>query len=214
MTEPFRFFECVPIIRLTGRRTNNVFSMIDILKDVSPECIFHHVHQYFLRPEMQLQRYHNDFAIWVANAIGDRVLSERLANINPFAFPNIEDIRMEIIEVMATRVKEYGALREALPGNEFFFNEATTLVFPSGHEAGDLPEFYEALKEIDCSSVYFHFYEARLRVGRDSDDFSFFLGTSLGLVELAASIGRLDPYMYDTETLREKLLKLIKAELS
>lgn len=214
MTEPFKFFECVPIIRLTGRRTNNVFSMIEILKDVSPECIFHHVHQYFLRPEMQPQRYHNDFAVWVANAIGDRVLSERLANINPYAFLNIEEIRSEIIEVISARVKEYGALRDALPGNEFFFNEATTLVLPSGHEAGDLPEFYNALKEVDCSSIYFHFYQARLRIGRDSDDFSFFLGTGLGLVELAVSIGKLDPYMYDTETLREKLLKLIEAELS
>ncbi len=198
---------------LTGRRTDSAVNMLEILKDASPDCIFHHMHQYFLRTDMQPQRFHNDFAVWVANALGDRVLSEMLANINPFAFDSIEDIRSELMDVITARVKEHGSPRNALPGNEFFFNESITLVLPSGYEANGIDEFYEALGKVDCSSIYFHFYEAKLRLGRDTDDFSLYLDESLGLTDLAHTISGFDPYMYDTESLREKLLNLIKKEL-
>jgi len=215
MATPFKFYECVPLVKLTGRKTDNIIGLLEIMKDISPESIFHHMHQYFLKPDIHITpEYHNDFAIWVAQALGDRALAERLANLNPFAYQKIEDVRLGIIDIITKHLKEYPQPRHALRGDEFFFNEGVTLVMPSGYEAATLVEFSRALEEVDPSSIYFHFYEARLRLGQEGDDFSRFFAECLDCAELASKISSLDPYMYNTEMLREKLLRLIKAEIA
>jgi hypothetical protein len=62
---------------------------------------------------------------------------------------------------------------------------------------------------VDRSSIYFHCFEARLRLGREKDDFSEWLATSMGREDIAEQIRGLDAYMYDLDTLREIIKDIV-----
>jgi hypothetical protein len=211
--EPFKFHECTALIRMTGRRASDAIELVEILEQVSPESIFHHMHQYFLKPHVRPPAYPNDFAVWVANGLEDKSLAERLANLNPFEFSRIEDVRGELIRIITEHLKEFPPPRPVLSGREFFFNEGLTLVTPTGLEASNEEEFLRALRQVDSTSIYFHFYEARLRLGKEKDDFSKFFDECLECSDIASKISSLDPYMYSTEMLREKIAALLEAEI-
>lgn len=210
MANKFQFFECFALIKMTGRKAADIIEFIEVLRTVSPEAIFHHMHQYFLKPHVIPPEYPNDFAVWVSEFLGERSLAEGLANLNPYEFASIEDLRSAIIKTITDYLKSYPVVRKVLPGQEFFFNEGVTLVIPTGLEAEHMHEFVRMLKEVNNSSIYFHFYEARLRLGKKTDDFSLFLETCLECPSIALSIKKLDPYMYSTDELREKILKLME----
>ncbi|MFQ5585419.1 MAG: DUF5752 family protein, partial [Thermodesulfobacteriota bacterium] len=65
------------------------------------------------------------------------------------------------------------------------------------------------LDRVDRSSIYFHFFEARLRLGREKDDFSEWLATSLGKEDIAERIKSLDAYMFDLDELREIIKDIV-----
>jgi hypothetical protein len=62
-------------------------------------------------------------------------------------------------------------------------------------------------------SLYFHIFEARLRLQRGTNDLSLWLDDSLGEKELAEQITRLDPYNYTMENLREIIIRLCEKKL-
>lgn len=209
----FRFYECFALTTLTGRRAANIVEFVEILKTASVEAIFHHMHQYFLKPHAVLPEFPNDFAVWVSDSLSEPLLAEALANINPFEFSNIEDLRAELLRIIDDYIRSYPPPRPVLPGREFMFNEGITIVIPTDIEAAQIHDFAQKLKIVDYSSIYFHFYESRLRLGRPTDDFSEFLATSLDRPGVAAKIKSLDPYMYSTEVLRDKIVKLVEEAL-
>lgn len=209
----FKFYECFALTTLTGRRAANIVEFVEILKSASPEAIFHHMHQYFLKPHAVMPEFPNDFAVWVSECLSEPLLAEALANINPFEFSNIEDLRAEILRIIENYLRSYPPPRPVLPGREFMFNEGITIVIPTDIEAVQIHDFVQKLKTVDYSSIYFHFYESRLRLGRPADDFSEFLATSLDSPGVATKIKSLDPYMYSTEVLRDKIVKLVEEAL-
>lgn len=209
----FKFYECFALTRLTGRKAGDILELLEILKTVSPASIFHHMHQYFLKPHIIAPEYPNDFAGWISASLGEDSLAESIANVNPFEFTKIEDLRAAIIRIITDYLTLYPMPRPVLPGREFLFNESVTLVMPAGIEASNLHEFVKGLKEVDFSSIYFHFYEARLRLGKETDDFSQFLEECLDCTSSASRIKSLDPYMYSTEVLRSKIINIIEEGL-
>jgi len=194
-----------------GRYARDIVEFLEILKQVSKASIFHHMHQYFLKPHVRPPEYSNDFAVWVAEAVEDKVLAELLANLNPFEFSKIDDIRQEMVRIITDYLKERPVPRPVMDGKEFFFNESRMLVIPTGFEASSVEEFIEALRQVDNSSIYFHFYEARLRLGQEQDDFSRFFRDCLAgeCPGLADELRSLDPYMYTTDVLRSKVEAMV-----
>lgn len=213
MPTSFKFFECTALIRMTGRRAGDIVELVEILKQVSAASIFHHMHQYFLKPHVRPPAYHNDFAEWAAHALEEKSLAERFANINPYEFSRIEDVRAELVRIATEHLKEYPQTRRVRPGNEFFFNEGITLVMPVDIEASTHAEFLEALKQVDYTSIYFHFYEARLRLGNEQDDFTRYFDDCLECGGISTRLKCLDPYVYGTEVLREKIIEILEDEL-
>lgn len=205
----FKFHECVALTRLTGRKASDILELLEIIKNVSPDSIFHHMHQYFLKPHVIPPEFPNDFAVWVSEALGERGLAEGLANLNPYGFSNIEDVRAGLVRIITEYLNNFPAPRPVLPGEEFFFNEGVTFIIPTGLEALHRHDMVRLLKEVDSSSIYFHFYEARMRLGKQGDDFSQFLEQCLDCHGLANRIKALDPYMYTTEVLRNKLIDIM-----
>jgi len=77
-----------------------------------------------------------------------------------------------------------------------------------------LSEFAAVLEDITVDSIYFHIFEARLRLERERNDFSYWIETSLGNKELADEIAGLDPYTRTLEDLRKILIKKIKDRIN
>jgi len=98
-------------------------------------------------------------------------------------------------------------------GDEFYFSDAITLVFPAGVRAQNLAEFVMGLKYVDKSSIYYHFYEARMRLRNGTDDFSTWFLKSLGLQDLAQEMKALDPFMHTLEGIRGHVIKAVEDKL-
>lgn len=206
---PFEFKQCVNLIKSTGLKARNLRELRERTAVVSGESIFHHTYQYFLKG--RVLEYTNDFAHWAGESLEERALSEHLSNVDPYAFKNIEDLRMELLNVIDGYLKNFPEPREAMPGDEFYFNETVTLTSPLGIKAKNLAEFLIAIKYVDAAAIYYHFYEARVRLG--VDDFSKWLEDSLDKKEVAERIRGIDPFMHSTEEIRKHIYEGIEEEV-
>ncbi|HCZ11591.1 MAG TPA: hypothetical protein DHV16_04915, partial [Nitrospiraceae bacterium] len=93
----------------------------------------------------------------------------------------------------------------------FYFNETITLTFSAGIRAKNPAEFLIAVKYMDAAAVYYHFYEARVRLG--VDDFSEWFEDSLGRKEPAGKIRAIDPFMHSTEKIREHIIEAVEEDV-
>jgi hypothetical protein len=207
----FEFRQCINILRSIGKKARNIRELSDLIAVVSDECIFHHTYQYFLKEHVL--EYTSDFAHWTGESLEERALSEHLSNIDPYDFKNINDLRKHILFVIEDYLKNFPEPREALPGEEFYFNETVTLIFPVGIIARNLAEFLTAIKYIDSGSIYYHFYEARIRLGGGIDDFSRWIEDHFDKKDLAKMIRDIDPFMHTIEEIREHIVEAVEEEV-
>lgn len=208
---PFEFRQCISILKSTGRKAKNLRELRDEIAMVSDECIFHHTYQYFLKGH--ILEYTNDFAQWVGESLEERALAEYLSNMDPYDFKDIRDLRDKLSNVIDDYLKTFPEPREAIPGDEFYFNETVTLIFPMGIRAKNLAEFLTAIKYIDAGSIYYHFFEARIRLGGGIDDFSRWIEDALEKRELAEKIRAIDPFMHDLEGIRGHIATAVEEEV-
>ncbi len=208
---PFDFQQAISIRKSTGIKAQSLRELRHSLAVVSEESIFHHTYQYFLKGHTL--EYTNDFAQWIGESLEESILAEHLSNIDPYSFRTIDDVRREVIRVIDSYVTKFPEPREAVPGDEFFFNESVALVFFEGVRARNLAEFLMALKYVDAGCIYFHFYEARSRIGGEMDDFSTWFDNALGKKELARMVRAIDPFMHTMEGIRGIIAALVEQEL-
>lgn len=209
--EPFEFRQCVIILKATGKKAKNVRELRDLISTVSDDCIFHHTYQYFLKGH--ILEYTNDFAHWAGESLEERALSERLSNIDPYDFKDMKDLRSELIKVIDDYLKVFPEPRETMPGEEFYFNETVTLIFPVGIRARNLAEFLTAMRHINAASIYYHFYEARIRLGGGIDDFSRWIEDAFAKEELANRIRSIDPFMHSLEDIKKHIIEEVEEEV-
>ena len=209
--KPFEFRQCVSILKATGRKAGTLREMRDVIAVVSDESIFHHTYQYFLKGH--ILEYANDFAHWTGESLEERALAERLSGIDPYDFKNIGELRHELLRVIDEYLEKFPEPRGAMPGDEFYFNETITLIFPAGMVVRNLAEFLICIKYIDAGSIYYHFYEARMRLGSGVDDFSSWLETALMNKELAEKIRAIDPFMHSVEGIREHIVEAVEEDV-
>ncbi|MDP2993233.1 MAG: DUF5752 family protein [Deltaproteobacteria bacterium] len=207
---PFELRQCASILRSTGEKAKNLRELREIIARVSDEAIFHHTYQYFLKGH--IYQYTNDFAQWAGESLEEEALSEQLSNIDPYDFKTIDDLRRELLSVIDRYLEGFPEPREAMSGDEFHFNETITLIFPVGIRAKNLAEFLMAIKYVDAGSIYYHFYEARVRLGGGIDDFSAWIDTSLDKKDLAEKVRAIDPFMHSIEEIRKHIMDVVEKE--
>lgn len=205
---PFYFSTRLTLRELTGKKARNLKELLRLIETVPGSVIYNHTHQFlqqhiYLSPEPP-----NDFAYWVREFLKEDELAERLTSIDTCAFVTIRGLRNEIVKTIKQHLsKSKGRPRNVHPGSEFNFIRAYSFVIPTPYVAYDLKGFLDAIKKVSVRSLYFHIFESRLRLERGTNDFSFWLGTSLDEVELAEEISSLDPYTFTLEDLRGVIMK-------
>lgn len=207
----FEFRQSVSILKSTGRKAGTLRELRDGIATISEESIYHHTYQYFQKGHVR--EYTNDFAHWAGESLEERALSERLSNIDPYTYAGIDDLRKAILSVVDDHLEKFPKPREAMQKDEFHFTQTITLVFPAGTWARNLAEFLMAIKYVDSGCIYYHFYEARKRLGATVDDFTAWLEGALGKKELAVRIRAIDPFMHSIEGIREHIAAAIEDEL-
>jgi len=211
-SSPFSFYTRVHLPELTGLKAKNVEELLTHLKTVPGSVIYHHTHHFlkqhqFLNPEPP-----NDFAYWASDVLNQKELGEKLASINTCEYHTIRKLREKIISTIESFLsKTKKRLNEAPENREFHFIKSVSFIFKTPYEASTLEDFSNSLKKVTIHSIYFHMFEARLRLEKGVNDFSYWLETSLGEKELATKIAKLDPYTYTVERLRNKIIHLIEA---
>lgn len=207
---PFHFNTRLHLRELTGIKACNLTELYNVLKEVPDSVVYYHVHHFleenlYLTPEPT-----NDFAIWVNSTLGNDILSEQLASIDTFAFPTIGAVKQRLVDTVGDYLRNNQDSRSCSEGEEFYFVRSVIFIVPTSYVAHDLREFVEILRKVTIDSVYFHVFESRLRLQKGTNDFSIWIGESLGEKELADKIARIDPYVYTLENLRNRIINQVE----
>ena len=135
----------------------------------------------------------NDFAYWVSEILGEKMLGEKLDGIDTLQFRTIHDLRGALIETIETYIADYPRSKKRFADDDslFHFIKSISFILPTPYRAEDLETFLKMLKQVSTSSIYFHMFEARLRLEREKNDFSYWLESALLNKELGdKKIGR------------------------
>ncbi len=214
--EPFVFYTRLHLTELTGLRAMNLLQLVSLIKEVPGSCIYHHTHRFLQQHQYLSPEPPNDFAYWVTDILGEDELGERLSSIDTIQYVTIRSLREKIVETIEGYLKEnpLAKLKFAREGEEFHFIKSVSFVMSTGYVVNDLNEFADVLKKVTIDSIYFHIFESRLRLEKGNNDFSNWIGNSLGESELARKISKLDPYTHTLEGLRNSLVSMVERRLS
>jgi len=205
---PFHFQTDLRLVALTGDRATTLQELLDLLRQVPGSSIFLHTHHEFLAHHFERPTFTNDFALWVEEALHEDELAEKLVAVDLLEHSSILSLRealVQQIEGHIQRGRSHG--RRCPPGDEFHFCRAKSFVLPTGLEVHDPQEFVRVLPRVSRNSVAFHFLEARLRLGRPSNDFSDWL-KGQGEEQLAQSISALNPYEVTLDELKAQIVRV------
>lgn len=214
--QPFRFFTRLHLRELTGQKATNLAQLLAVIKEAPGSVIYHHTHHFLQQHQYLCPEPPNDFAYWVREVLNEDALAEKLYSIDIQEYPTIRSLREAIIGVIEDYLKKGSRRSEvcAPPAEEFYFIKSISFVIPTDFIAYNLRDFRRILRKITIDVIYFHMFEARLRLEKQTNDFSLWIETSLQNAELAAAIAGLDPYSYTMEGLRKKIIKLIDQRLN
>jgi hypothetical protein len=206
---PFTFHSKLEQTLLLGRKARNVQALAAGVREVPPTSIYYHTHRFLLQHHYLSPEPPNDFAYWVTEVLNEKVLGERLSSIDIIQFGTIETLRGRLLEVLADHLNGLEHVAEAPRGEEFHFMASRMFVLPTPVVVGSLAEFREALAHVSINSIYYHMFDARLRLRRGDNDFSRWLDDG-GFRKLAASIRQLDPYTQTLDGLRRRLINMVR----
>jgi len=208
---PFEFKQCILILKSTGKKAKDLRELRSAIEGASADSLYHHTYQYLLSGHML--EYTNEFSQWAGESLGERVLAEHLSNIDPYEFRDIQDLRKGLLEAIDYYLNTFPEPREVMPGDEFYFKETISILFPVGIRANNLAEFLIAIRFIDSGSLYYHFFEARSRLRRESDDFSRWFEEALEKKDLVEKIRAIDPFMHTIEEIRVHIVEAVEEEV-
>ena len=211
--KPFLFHTRLNLSELTGFRATTLGQLLDIIKTVPGSCIYHHTHRFLQQHQYLSPEPPNDFAYWVSKVLGEDALGEKLASIDIMQYTTIRDIREEIVAVIERYLQENQSSGQkfASPDDAFHFIKSISFVIPTHYMSYDLNEFVDVLSKITIDSIYFHIFEARLRLERGSNDFSYWIEHDMGNRELAARLNRVDLFTNTMEGVRNEIVGILRA---
>lgn len=206
----FTFYTKLDQTLLLGIKARNIQGMLEGIRRVPDASIYFHTHHFLQQHHYLSPEPPNDFAYWVSDVIGDDVLGEQLSSVDIVQFSSIAEVRAAFVRILEDYLESLERVTVSAPGEEFRFMASRLFVMSTGMSANSLKEFLEILGRVSVNSLYYHIFDAKLRLERGENDFStWFRG--LGLEALAREMQLLDPYTYTLEGLRRRIMVLVRA---
>jgi len=213
--KPFRFHTSLVLQESTGLRAATLPTLLKLLHTVPDSSVYYHTHYFLLQHHYLTPEPTNDFAYWVSEVLRETLLGEQLASIDTMEHATLQSLRQTITGAIERYLEAHPTARVKFvsEGQEFFFMKAVHVILPTPYAVSTLLEFAQALERVSVQSIYFHVFDARLRLSQPTNDFARWMTDQLGLKRLGEEVARLDPYTQTLETLRATLLALIRQEL-
>ncbi len=207
---PFQIKDCALIVRISDMLPAiNLREFRQQLTQCPIDSVYHHFFECALRPSFDDPEFHNDFARWAKRDLHDSVLAERLEIINPYEFPDLEELRKNVVDIVDDRLSEIHTIPWALDDSAFIFHSATTVVFDTTNTINSPQELSRAVREMTAGSVYYHFWEARRRTEERIDDFTVWLKDwNHHGAETIKALSEIDFYFMGLSELRGRLIEV------
>jgi Family of unknown function (DUF5752) len=214
LVNPFEIKDCALLTRMSGLAPAvSLRELRERIAVCSGSSLYHHFCETPLVPLFDNPDYRNDFAVWVKLELGDRVLAERLGMIDPYSCTSMEELRTLLLDLIDERLSESPQLLPVLPGSEFYFKEATTVVFDTSERVASPERLADAVRRMTTSSIYFHILEARRRLPDGCDDLSAWLSEwGDDWRWMADALGSIDVYFFSLVDLRRELVRVLARE--
>lgn len=203
----FHFRTTLDQTLLLGRKARNIHELLAGIEAVPDASIYYHTHRFLQQHHYLSPEPPNDFAYWISEVINDARLADALSSIDIIEFNSLGALRNAFVMVLRENEDPDGRSLSCPSGGEFHFMASRTFVLSTPHVARNLEEFFAALGRVSVGSLYYHIFEAKLRLEKGENDFSRWFRDS-GFPDLAEMMTRLDPYSYTLEGLRNEILKL------
>lgn len=207
--DAFRFFTKDDQVLLLGLRAKGIEELLAGIQSVSDSSIYFHTHRFLQQHRSFSPEPPNDFAYWVTHMLGDETLGELLWSVDTIRFNNIRGLREALVAILNRYLAAKARRTDCEAGEEFHFMACRTFVLPTAHTARDLKTFADVLSKISVNSLYFHVFDAKLRLKSGENDFSRWF-KHLGKSALAQEVKRLDPYSFTLDGLRQRLVSLVR----
>ncbi|KPJ74126.1 hypothetical protein AMJ52_01825 [candidate division TA06 bacterium DG_78] len=208
MYPSFYFKSNFHLVTLLGLKAKDPVELLEKIKKVPRASIYYHTHRFLQQHHYLSPEPPNDFAYWLINVLNLKDLGELFAGVDTVSFRNMESLRAEFIKILETYLSRSGRIAECAEYHEFHFISCLTFILPTPYVAHSVKEFRGILSKISINSLYFHMFEARMRLERDENDFSAWF-KSIGKNDLARTISKLDPYTITLEGLRKKIIETV-----
>lgn len=208
MSMPFHFHTQAHLIEVLKTEAKNPVELLEGIKKIPEPSIYYHTHRFLQQHHYLSPEPPNDFAYWAANILNLRELGELLFSVDIIGFGNMGELRAELIRILAKYISNGGRIVDCPKGTNFHFMTCKTFILPTPYIAHNLKDFVEILNKISINSIYFHVFEARMRLQREENDFVAWV-KRIGEVRLAGELLRLDPYTITLEGLRQQIIKMV-----
>lgn len=209
--EHFHFYTRLNQTELLGKKAKNLVELLEGIKSVPDSSIYHHTHRFIQQHHYMSPQLPNDFAYWITDVLNEDALGEKIVSVDVIEFKKIVDLKARFIEILSDYLKKHKKIRDCPDSQEFHFMACKTFVLPTSYVAHSVKQFRRILEKVSVHSLYFHIFEARMRLGKIDNDFSRWL-RDLGEKAIASKISKLDPYSYTLERLRKKIISIIDKE--
>jgi hypothetical protein len=193
----------------TGRTVLNLRELLTALRDADPAVLRHHLFRFPLDPAYDFSAFGHEFAYWAESGLQDPALAERLGNFDPYANPEPEALRAELIDIIEDHLMSSNHVPWARTGHELHLQHSLLVAYPTGRQATNLAELRDAVLGASRGSLYFHFFEARTRVAGRRDDFGRWIAESLGRQDVADALQRIDFPVLRIDDVREHVARVL-----
>src|SRR5260221_9311051 len=163
---PFVFSTKFDQTVLLGRKAATADQLLEGIRAVPGSSIYFHTHKFLQQHHYLSPEPPNDFAYWTSNVLNEQALGEILSSVDIIQFNTIAELRTRFTGILEQHVDSSRRVSEAPAGEEFYFMGSRTFVLDTPHTASTLQEFAEALQAVSVHSLYYHVFDARLRLER------------------------------------------------
>lgn len=204
--------DCALTAIATGKSADNLRELRDQLLEIHEGSVYYHFWGTLLRPRFDDPLFNNDFAIWSHQALHDDILAERLAVIDPTDFEDLEDLRLELVEVMEQRLDETESPAWVGYDRRFHFVRSQIVVFDTGRLIERPDQLPDLIPQMSVGSIFYHVIDARRRYPKGLDDFRAWIdGFGNEYKAACSAIARVDPYFVTLVELRDKLATALRS---
>jgi hypothetical protein len=210
---PFYFYTSSNLVELTGEKADTLEELSALLKRCSGSAIFYHIFQSYREHHFTIERYFSDFAQWISTSLDEEILAERLGALDIRDFTSIRSLREAMIQVIEIHLRDFPQCGTRPAKTPFFFCQSVSVVMPTPYIAWNLEEFHQIIEKVGIRSIHYHLIEARLRLGIHTNDFSYWLRTSLDKDGLAKQIEDIDIYFHTLEEIRKIIIQYVQEEI-